>query len=56
MDEIATDETIRPYHAEELVRFGAAAGLHWEALAWDYGQRAEAEGARFASVILRKSG
>jgi SAM-dependent methyltransferase len=55
VDEFATDETIRPYHAEELVRFGAAAGLHWEALAWDYGERAEADGARFASIVLRKS-
>jgi SAM-dependent methyltransferase len=55
VEEFATDETIRPYAAEELVRFGAAAGLHWEALAWDYGQRMDAEGARFASVVLRKS-
>jgi SAM-dependent methyltransferase len=55
VDEFATDETIRPYAAEELARFGAAAGLHWEALAWDYGERAEADGARFASVVLRKS-
>ena len=55
LDEFVTDETIRPYRADELVRFGVAAGLHGEALAWDYGQRVDAEGARFASVVLRKS-
>jgi len=54
LDEIATDETIRPYRAEDLVRFGAAAGLHWEALAWDYGNRSDADSARFATVVLRK--
>ena len=54
IDEFSTDETIRPYHAEDLVRFGAAAGLHWEALCWDYCQRMEADGARFATVVLRK--
>ena len=53
-DEFSTDETIRPYAAEEFARFGAAAGLHREALAWDYGTHLAAEGARFASVILRK--
>lgn len=56
IDEFSTDETIRPYAAEDLVRFGAAAGLHWEALAWDYGGRMDAEGARFATVVLRKPG
>jgi SAM-dependent methyltransferase len=55
LNEFATDETIRPYRAEELLRFGVAAGLHAEALAWDYGQRVDADGARFASVVLRKS-
>jgi SAM-dependent methyltransferase len=54
VEEFSTDETIRPYRAEDLVRFGAAAELHWEALAWDYGQRLDADGARFATVILRK--
>ena len=56
IDEFSTDETIRPYDAQDLVRFGAAAGLHWEALAWDYGGRMDAEGARFATVVLRKPG
>lgn len=56
LDEFSTDETIRPYRAEDLVRFGAAAGLHWEALAWDYGGRMDADGARFATVVLRKPG
>ncbi|MEP6938203.1 MAG: methyltransferase domain-containing protein [Rudaea sp.] len=55
-EEFSTDETIRPYHAEDLVRFGAAAGLHREALSWDYGQRVDAEGARFATVVLRRPG
>jgi SAM-dependent methyltransferase len=50
-----TDETIRPYRADELTAFGTAAGLHVESTHWDYGARDRADGARFATIMLRKA-
>lgn len=53
--EFSTDETIRPYCAMDLARFGEVAGLSVETTHWDYGMRTQAEGARFATVVLRAS-
>lgn len=52
--EFVTDETIRPYCAEELVRLGSSANLAVESCHWDYDARAQVEGARFATIVLRK--
>jgi SAM-dependent methyltransferase len=52
--EFCTDETIRPYRAIDLAEFGAAADLAVESFHWDYDTRDHADGARFASVVLRK--
>lgn len=51
--EFSTDETIRPYRADELAAFGESAGLSVESTSWDYDTRAEAAAARFATVVLR---
>ncbi|MBS0590925.1 MAG: class I SAM-dependent methyltransferase [Proteobacteria bacterium] len=53
VSEISTDETIRPYHAIDLAEFGVSADLMVESIHWDYGLRTHAEGARFATVVLR---
>lgn len=53
--EFATDETIRPYHAEELAQLGSSANLAVESCHWDYDARSQAEGARFATIVVRKS-
>lgn len=55
VSEFFTDETIRPYRAVDLAGFGAAAGLVVESFHWDYGSRGSAEGARFATVVLRRA-
>ena len=55
VSEISTDETIRPYSADDLAGFGTAAGLAVESFCWDYDSRGSAEGARFATVVLRRS-
>jgi SAM-dependent methyltransferase len=52
--DFSTDETIRPYTAADLTAFGEDAGLSAESCAWDYGQSTTAEGARFATVLLRR--
>jgi SAM-dependent methyltransferase len=53
IDEFLTDETIRPYAPGDLAAFGATAKLEPEAWAFDYGEKASADGARFATLILR---
>ncbi|MBS0583892.1 MAG: class I SAM-dependent methyltransferase [Proteobacteria bacterium] len=55
VSEFFTDETIRPYRAVDLAGFGAAASLVVESFHWDYGSRGSAEGARFATVVLRRA-
>jgi len=54
MSEFITDETIRPYRAEELVRFAQSAGLFVESVADDYGVTSGGNSPRFATVIARK--
>ena len=54
-DEFFTDETIRPYAADDLARIVAAAGLRIERWVYDYGTREGAEGARFVSAIATDS-
>ncbi|MBS0567010.1 MAG: class I SAM-dependent methyltransferase [Proteobacteria bacterium] len=49
----ATDETIRPYRATDLAEYGVSADLMVESFHWDYGLRRQAQGARFATVVLR---
>lgn len=55
-EEIITSETIRPYRAEELAAMACQAGLRPLESVWDYGSRAGAEGARFASLIVGRGG
>lgn len=52
--EFSTDETIRPYTANDLASFGTHAGLDVETYVWDYGSGSNAQSARFASVVLRR--
>jgi SAM-dependent methyltransferase len=52
-DEFHTDETIRPYGQADLSALAAAAGLQVDKWIFDYGTRAQPEGARFATVLLR---
>ena len=51
--EFHTDETIRPYSAAALADIVAAAGLQVDRWIFDYGTRLHADGARFATAILR---
>jgi len=53
-EEFFTDEMVRPYTPEALATLSAAAGLHAEQWVWDYGAARSADGARFASVVLRR--
>ncbi len=55
LEEFSTDETIRPYAPEELIRVGQSAGLVAELTAWDYGASTASPSAKFATVVLRKS-
>jgi SAM-dependent methyltransferase len=52
IDEFHTDETIRPYTDESMIAMAERAGLQWLSTAWDYGTRASATGARFASLVF----
>ena len=52
-DEFHTDETIRPYAPAELSVLAAAAGLQVDKWIYDYGTRAQCEGARFATAVMR---
>lgn len=54
LSRFSTDETIRPYRAIDLAEFGVSAGLMVESFHWDYGLRTQAEGARFATAVLRR--
>ena len=53
-EEFFTDETIRPYAPEALASLSAAAGLHADQWFWDYGARRSADGAKFATAVLRR--
>jgi SAM-dependent methyltransferase len=53
-EEFFTDETIRPYAPEALASLSAAAGLHADQWAWDYGAARSADGAKFATATLRR--
>jgi hypothetical protein len=55
MSEFVTDETIRPYSADELVRFARSAGLLVESVVVDYGASVAGNSPRFATVVARKS-
>jgi SAM-dependent methyltransferase len=54
IDEFSTDETIRPYHACDLIELGTGAGLDFESGIWDYAAPPSPTGPRFATVVLRK--
>jgi len=54
MSEFVTDETIRPYSADELVRFARSAGLLVESVVDDYGTTVAGNSPRFATVVARK--
>ncbi len=53
-EEFFTDETIRPYAPEALASLSAAAGLHADQWAWDYGNTRNAADAKFATVVLQR--
>lgn len=52
-EEFHTDETIRPYGVAALEAIAVNAGLQVQQWIFDYGTRADAEGARFATAILQ---
>lgn len=54
ISEFVTDETIRPYRADELVRFARSAGLFIESVVDDYGATSAANSPRFATVVARR--
>ena len=56
VDEFHTDETIRPYQMRDLIEFGTNAGLAVETSVWDYAEGGDADGARFATLVLRGRG
>jgi hypothetical protein len=51
--EFFTDETIRPCAPTDLAALGASAGLIIERWSHDYDASSSADGARFATVVLR---
>jgi SAM-dependent methyltransferase len=51
--EIHTDETIRPYAPAQLAALAADAGLRVDRCLYDYGTRQSADGAHFATLLLR---
>lgn len=53
VEEICTDETVRPYAPDALAALAATAGWQVERIAWDYGVNAGPDGAKFASLLLR---
>lgn len=55
VSEFFTDETIRAYRSVDLAGFGANAGLKVESQHWDYDSREHADGARFATLVLRRA-
>lgn len=54
LSQFATDETIRPYTSDELVRFARSAGLVVESVSMDYGTARSDNPPRFATVVARK--
>lgn len=55
-DEFHTDERIRPYRIDNLIELGTNAGLAVETSVWDYAEGRDADGARFATLVLRGRG
>ena len=53
-EEFVTDETIRPYTPGAILDVCTMAGLGKADWSFDYGTRASAEGARFATGVFRK--
>lgn len=53
VEQFDTDETIRPYGSAALTEMAVAAGLRVQEWIFDYGTRAGADGARFATALLR---
>lgn len=53
LDEILTDETVRPYTPEAMAELADAAGWRVHETVWDYGASAGRATAKFASFVLR---
>ena len=54
ISEFITDETIRPYSADELVRLARMAGLFVESITVDYDARNAGHSPRFVTAVARK--
>jgi SAM-dependent methyltransferase len=54
LDEIHTDETIRPYRSDQLIAIAGSLGWNCSAIVWDYNDQASADGARFATLSLQQ--
>ena len=55
LDEIHTIEIIRPYHPYQLAEIAKVKNYTVENLIWDYGARYSAAGARFGTLVLRRT-